>query len=233
LKKRLITPVLLSALFGIAAGCNKEDSSASSASKAAPINPIATVNLDSVFKAMGWVDEINKIMKASNDELNAEIEPKMKQFKDAFEDKKKEIAKAANITPEALGGAKTNNDLVNLHLTPKQIDDLLQANAILQQNAQQINNAHQQFLQQRQAAVLGAYREAVQPVVKRVATANNRSMAIAIPNPGIVYSDASLDLTEKVIDDLQKSPTFKIAVPEMQHIHWNDAPPASTPATQP
>ncbi|MDB5175047.1 MAG: hypothetical protein JWN51_3820 [Phycisphaerales bacterium] len=237
MKTRIITSVLVSALLGIGAGCNKDDGSAASAAKAAPVNPVATVNLESIGKTMGWTDEISKTVRLDDVQIVAEIDARAKPVKDAFEDKKKEIAKAANISAEAVGGAKNKEDLVKLGLSPKQVDDFLQAFTIFQQGMQQLNNIHQQVIQQRQAVIAAAYyREALQPVIRRVATANNRTIVIALPNPAIYFSDASVDLTEKVVDDLQKNPGFKVTVPELQHIHWQDAPaapPASGPATQP
>jgi Skp family chaperone for outer membrane proteins len=238
LKKRMITSVLLAALFGIGAGCNKEDSSAVSASKATPINPVATVNLETIGKQMGWEDEINKNVRQTDADISADLEPKLKQFKEAFEEKKKEISKGAGVSTEALGGVRSRDDLVNLKLTPKQIDDFLLANANLNQGVQQLNNIGQQAHMQRQQAIRVAYyRDSLQPVIRRVANANNRTIVFTLPNPQVIaFSDASTDMTEKVIDDLQKSPAIKVIIPEFQHIQLTPATgtgPTSAPATQP
>ncbi|MDB5333768.1 MAG: hypothetical protein JWP03_4919 [Phycisphaerales bacterium] len=229
--KLLITSVLLGALAIAGAGCNKEDASSGTAAKSAAVNPVATVNIETVFKTMGWGDEIGKVLKQNDAEILSEIEPKMKIVRDNLEEKKKEIAKAVGATVEAIGGAKSRDDLEKLGLNSKQIEDYGQANMVAQQGVQQLNYVHQQQIQQRRQVVSAAYTESLQTVIRRVATANNRSLVIAMPNQAILFADVSADLTEKVVDDLQKNPPIKVSVPDMQPIQWTPPPaPAGGPA---
>jgi Skp family chaperone for outer membrane proteins len=229
--KLLITSVLLGALAIAGAGCNKEDASSGTAKSSAAANPVATVNIETVFKTMGWGDEIDKIVKQSNTEILAEIEPRMKVLRDNVEAKKKDLAKAVGASVEAISGAKTRDDLEKLGLNNKQLEEYGLANAAAQQTAQQLNYTFQQQSMQRRQVVTAAYREALQTVIRRVATANNRSIVIAMPNQAILFSDATVDLTEKVQDDLQKNPPIKISVPDMPPIQWTPPPaPAGGPA---
>ncbi|HWE97334.1 MAG TPA: hypothetical protein VG269_25475 [Tepidisphaeraceae bacterium] len=234
--KLLITSVLLGALAIAGAGCSKEDASSGTAAKSAAVNPVATVNTEMVYKTIGWSDEMNKIVKQNDAEILAEIEPKMKILRDNIEEKKKEIAKAMGASVEAISGAKNRDDLEKLGLTSKQIEDYGQANMVAQQGAQQLNYVLQQQKQLRRQVVSAAYQESLQTVIRRVATANNRSVVIAMPNQAILFSDASVDLTEKVVDDFQKNPPIKVSVPDLQPIPWT-APPvpagAPAPASQP
>ena len=74
-----------------------------------------------------------------------------------------------------------------------------------------------QIMQAQQEAIVNAYRQAAQPSVRRVAIANNRSMVIT-PGPNLLFSDAGIDLTDKVVDDLQKSTQGKVDLPPIPRL---------------
>jgi Skp family chaperone for outer membrane proteins len=215
-------------------GCNKPDESAVAA-RSASSPPIGVVDLDRVGRAMGWQDEAQKNLQATEAELKRVIESRLHAVQNTFEQKKKDIGNANNLTAAqitALNDAKDKSDLVKLGLTDKQIDDLIQASNAVQSEAAQSNAAFQQFMQQRRLEIQSAYRQAISPAVRRVAVANGRT-AVFEPLPGLIYSDPANDLTDKVIDDLQKSAPIKVALPEVPHGLETTTTIPSIPTTQP
>ena len=59
--------------------------------------------------------------------------------------------------------------------------------------------------------MVNAYRDALRPVVRRVAQANDKSLVLTHPIDNVFYFDAAIDITDKVVDEVQKqnpTPTF-------------------------
>jgi Skp family chaperone for outer membrane proteins len=224
----IVASLICGTLLFAGVGCNKEDTTAARSTSSGP--SVGVVDLDRVGKAMGWQDEMQHNLQATDAELKRVIESRLHSLQDAFEQKRKEIATADNLTAAqitSLNSAKEKSDLVKLGLTDKQIDDLVQASSAVQMEATSANNAYQQHMQQRAAAIQKAYRDAVGPVVRRVAVANGRSVVFT-PIDGLIYSDPANDLTDRVIDDLQKSPPIKVNLPEIPHVATT-----TEPTTQP
>jgi Skp family chaperone for outer membrane proteins len=225
----MIFATALSAVAVASIGCNKDDASA--ARPAGSMPNVGVVDLDRVGKAMGWQDEMQRNLQATDAELKRVIESRLHALQDTFEQKRKEIATVDKLTAAQitdLNNAKQKSDLEKLGLTPPQIDELVQASSAVQMEATSANNAYQQHMQQRAAAIQKAYRDAVGPVVRRVAVANGRTVVFT-PIDGLIYSDPANDLTDRVIDDLQKSPPIKVNLPEIPHVVATTTEPTTQP----
>src|SRR4051812_24128937 len=227
----VLTLAMLSPLPLSAGACNKQDQTSARPAASAP--NVGVVDLNRVVVAMGWQEDTQRNIQAADAELKRIFESRLHAVQNTFEQKRKEIATAAKLTAaqiEALNTAKEKADLEKLGLTPKQIDDLVQASSVVQMENASVNNAYTQLMQQRGAAIQKAYRDALTPVIRRVAVANSRSVVFT-PMDALVYTDPANDLTDRLIDDLQKSPPIKVILPELPRVADPAAPAA--PATQP
>jgi Skp family chaperone for outer membrane proteins len=224
---------LAAMIAGALPGCDQGKTDNSAAQPATPAKAAQTVgvlDIDKVAKQQGWDSEMQSTLKATDTAVKQEIQDKLQQIVNAVIQKRKDIAYDAKLTSDqmtALDNAKDREDLMKLGLTSKQIDDLVQGSAQIQTAQQQASNAYQQFMQQRLSAIRGAYRDALGPVIRRVADANDCSMVL-LPSDSLIYYSETTDLTNKVIDELQKSPPLKVNLPDIPH------PTATTlPASQP
>ncbi len=202
-------------LLGAADGCSKQGTAPKPVANDS--NGIGVVDLDRVSKAMGWTEDIQKDLRTADAEIKRVIESRMKAVQGTFDQKKKAIADEAKLTAEqivAMNNAHERTDLDKLGLTTKQIDDLAQAASVVQVEANSVASEEQQLIQQRAAAITRAYREGMAPVIRRVAAANGRRVVVA-PSESLVYFDPNVDLTDRLVEELQKSPPIKVELPEM------------------
>src|SRR6185437_15405958 len=110
-------------------GCYKDDAAAPNkpaTSAAAPsASPVGVVDIARVAKQMGWADEMQKNLQATDAEVKRQIEARFQLEQTTIDQKKKEIQNEAKLTPEqvaAFNSAKDRSDLEKLGLTSKQID---------------------------------------------------------------------------------------------------------------
>lgn len=217
---KTILPFLL-AMCGLVflAACDKSSSDKSGS------GGVGILDLERVAKATGWDEQIHKGMQETTASLRKQAEVKAQELKARVVAKKNAVAKAAGLTKELtekLLAAKDAHDLEALPLSKAQREDLLNTSATANQEAANSNQEYQAAIRQRQAELVGAFRNEVNPIIRRLAQANGFSQIVA-PNDNIIYADPANDLTEKVIDELQAQ--APASIPEL-------APPSTEPTTQ-
>lgn len=183
---------------------------------------VAVVDLDRVGKAMGWTERLQKELEAAEADQRRQLQDRARVLLEALETKKKQVTTAAKLTKEQveqLNNVRDVRELEKLPLTPEQRQDLVQTLNAVNQELQAAQGSYQQGLRLRQAGLIGGYREIVRPVVRRVAVANGVSV-VMIPSDTLLYHEPSADLTDKVIDELQRTPAAQLT-------------PQTTPATRP
>lgn len=190
------------------------------------------VDLERVFEAMGWTDEIRKNLQDSQAQVTTQLDPIIRPARENYEQKRDAVSKAAKLTPaqiEQFKNAKQITDLEKLGLTKAQIDDLTTALSNFAGVASQAQARMSQVMQSQQQAVVRAYQKAIEPAVRRIAAANGRSM-IVTPSSNLIYVEPGSDLTDKVIDDLQHTTPLKVVLPPTPRI---DLSAMTLPTTRP
>jgi|YelNatPaOPRAMG01_1025707.scaffolds.fasta_scaffold21942_5 Skp family chaperone for outer membrane proteins len=197
--KKLIGVVMIPFLLGLAA-CQKPGSASANGGA-------AIIDLDRVASALGWLDEINQSLQASDAGLRAQLEQALQTARQPIEDAKKEVAAEAKLSAEQI--AKLNSitdarDLAQLPLTQAQRDRLVQvverANAVWQ-NAL---NSYQQLVQQRRLSLIKSYRDRVRPVAMRIAAQRGMNVVLITADNVLGY-DPEADITDKVIEAMLAS----------------------------
>jgi Skp family chaperone for outer membrane proteins len=188
----MLAPVLL------AGGCQKSGTSPGG---------VAVIDLDRVATAMGWLDDLSKNLQSADTELRTQLDQVWRANVTAIEELKKQVAADAKLTPEQiklLDTIQDPRDLSQLPLTKEQREKLVatvtQANA----NWQQALNNSQQLLQNRRRDLILSYRERVRPFARRVATARGMTVVL-LTTDNLLLSEPQADITDGVIDELQKS----------------------------
>jgi flagellar motor protein MotB len=218
------------ALFSLS--CNKTDGTAKTAESGN--GSIAIVDLDKVAKAMGWTDDMTANLKDTDTAISGQLNAAIKPTLSAVDDRRTEIAKAANLSAAQitqLKAAKNKQELEQLPLSAKQVDELMQAFANAYQVASQAQGALQQNLDRQKALIIKKYRETIAPAVRRVAIAEHKSVVI-IPDANVMYYEAGADLSDKIIDDLQHSNAGKVELPPIPVLKIQ-APPVVAATTRP
>ena len=230
-----LAALIVVAMFAMQYGCNRD--SASVVKSGGSANNIGVVDPERVARALGWSDQVQKNVQASENDARGQVEAHLAPFKATFEQTKKDIAAQAHLTPDQINTLNTKpvsrQEMEKMGMTATQIDELLHAGQVWQGDAQAATNIARQVLGQHNVEIQNAYREAIGPVIRRVANANGRT-AIFTPNQ-IAYFDPSADLTDKVVEEVQKTPTIKLTLPEMPHLEFpaNAGAPTAGPATLP
>ena len=175
---------------------------------AAPSGGSAVIDLDKVATAMGWMDEMGKSIQATNTELKSQLEEVHRGMLQSVDGVKKQIATEAKLTEEQIklfNNAKEQRELDALPLSKDQRQKLVEA--VNKANAvwQQALNNYPQALQGHRASLVQSYREKIRPAARRVAVARGLSV-VQVTSDNLIYFDPqSGDITDQVIDELQKS----------------------------
>ena len=194
---------------------------------------IGVVDVQKVSTRMGWAEELNTNMMRTQSHGREQIEAYVRPFREAYESKEAEIVKAHDLKPDqaaAMKKATQTTELEKLGLTKKEIEEFTQAAL---KYAMETNTAQQrlnQLLAAQQQALGVICSQAAEPAYRRVAAANHCSVIMAPTT--LIYSSPAVDLTDKVIDDLQHSLQGKISLPDPPRLDLHPAP-ALPPATQP
>jgi|GEM_PF-2384649 len=176
---------------------------------------VAIIDLDRVATALGWIEDLSKNLQATDAELRAQIDQALRASVKAIEDAKAEVAAEAKLTMDqikTLNAIQDIRDLGQLPLTNLQREKLVnavqQANTVLQ-NSQ---NTYQQQIQQRRAALIRGYRDKIRPFARRVAQAHGFSVVL-VTGDNVLLVEPPADITNEVIDELQKSNIGKGSAP--------------------
>jgi Skp family chaperone for outer membrane proteins len=199
-------------------GCDKHGTSSSaSAGSSGSSGSIAVVNVERVADSLGWADEVHKIQNA-DEQISKQLEARVAAAKTAYEQTRQSIADAKKFTPEqvtALKAARTRADLEKLGLSPQQIDTLIQASNTWGTETTRSQELLQQLRSARQNMIGDAVNQTVRPAISRVAAASGKTLVFTIPMQNLVYQDVTTDITDKVIEELQKGPPAKLSIPEL------------------
>lgn len=197
--------------LGIVA-CDKASGSAGGDGKGS--GGVAVVDLDKVATELGWYKDLDTNLKtielqfkndlqARGDRYGAEVQAKVKQYAPKEGDK----------------------------LTPQQEQELNQMAGVRQQVMAQLQQAAQQQYAVYRGEWLKRYREALQPVVRDVATAK-KARLVMVKSDALAFVDDAVDLTGPVTESARAHRPQVAPVPLPQLPTVNELPnPAS--ATQP
>jgi len=196
----------------------------SSQTLAAPAGGLAVLDLDKVATAMGWMEEMTTSIQATSTELKGQLEEVHRGMLQSIDDVKKQIAAEAKLTDEqakVLTNAKDQRELDGLPLTKAQRQKLVETANKANAAWQTALNNYQQALQGRRANLVQSYREKIRPAARRVAAAHGMTVVLAASDNLIYFDPQSADITDEVIDELQK--TF----PEKKPASTSSVPPVS------
>jgi Skp family chaperone for outer membrane proteins len=168
---------------------------------------VAVVDLDRIATAMGWIDDLQKGLQATDAELRAQLDQILRTSLKTIEDAKTQVGADAKLNADQitqLNSIQDPRELEKLPLTKEQRDKLLETVNRANQTWQQSVNSYQQTLQARRQSLILTYREKIRPVARRVAA--DRGMNVVMtPSDSLLYFDPqSADITDQVIDELQK-----------------------------
>jgi Skp family chaperone for outer membrane proteins len=169
---------------------------------------------------MGWNDEMKTNLDATKAQVAAQLNEFLDYKKKDFEAKRDEISKvlpAAQKDKFTNAKSLTRADLTAMGLTTTQIDEFLQAYAIVAQATQEANEKGNQIVQAQYQAIVKAYQEAAAPSIRRVAVASNRQ--VVLQPMGALYTDPQIDLTDGVVDDLRKTNSSKVELPPIPKLN--------------
>jgi Skp family chaperone for outer membrane proteins len=200
----------------------------SSQTLAAPAGGVAVIDLDKVATAMGWTEEMKTSIEATSTELKGQLEEVYRGMVQSVDDVKKQIAAEAKLTDEQVKvftNAKDQRELDALPLSKEQrqrlVDTVNKANA----SWQTALNNYQQALQGRRANLVQSYRDRIRPAARRVAAAHGMTVVLAASDNLIYFDPQSADITDEVIDELQKT------LPAKEPASTSSVPPASPSGT--
>jgi Skp family chaperone for outer membrane proteins len=225
------------------AGCDKKDGT-SNPTSASNKQTVGIIDYDRVFTDVGWKGELDRSLQVTQQDYKIAFDAFVHDIDRAVSEKKKEIAVKARLTPAQTAQLERNEKLDELKLTPELQQQLF---ATLQNRSNYLNQANgyaTNMLRQRRDQLIGIYKQALNPIIRRVSDANGMTVVL-IPLDNIAYYSGTADISSKVVDEFQKSPpphnvpdAPKLSFPKVESI---SAPPAPTtapaapalPATQP
>lgn len=247
-RPRRVALLLLAALVGGIAlttvGCDKKTAADNSAKApaAAPAGgagSVAVINLDQVGRSVGWQGELEKSLQGTQDELKRQLDSYLRNdLQSAVEAKYRQVAAAARLTPAQADDLSKGKDWDKLNLTKEQREDLLRVSGNARQIVNDANQAANRIMQGRQLQLVNTYRDALRPIVRRVAQNNGVSVVLTHPVDQVFYFDPAVDLTDKVVDEVQKqnpARTFpdapKLDLPRVDLTAAPTAAPTTAPAS--
>jgi hypothetical protein len=224
-------------------GCDKKDGTANPTSGSNKPT-VGIIDYDRVFTDVGWKGELDRSLQVTQQDYKIAFDAFVHDVDRAVSEKKKEIAAKGKLTAAQAAQLDRNERLDELKLSPDLQQQLF---TTLQNRNNYINQANgyaSSMLRERRDQLVGIYKQALNPIIRRVSEANGMNV-VFIPLENIAYYSASSDISSKVVDEFQKSPpphnvpdARKLSFPKVESI---SAPPAPTtapaapalPATQP
>ena len=185
---------------------------------------IGVVDLDKVAVDMGWMVDMKVNLSKLQAQFRADLERVQASQNTTLAQKKKDLG---------LTEKDTSMEDISRKLTQPQQQELVQMlNASRQQLYQLQQSANQQF-QIYEANGVKQYRDAVAPIVKKVAQANKTLLVISQGNGTILYLDDTIDLTPAVTKELKASPPVLQPMPFPRlSVSGETTQPATQPASK-
>jgi Skp family chaperone for outer membrane proteins len=201
----------------------------SSQTLAAPAGGVAVLDLDKIATAMGWTEEMKTSIEATSTELKGQLEGVHRGMLQSIDNAKKQIATEAKLTEDqtkVLANAKDQRELDGLPLSKEQRQKLVETADKANASWQTALNNYQQALQGRRANLVQGYRERIRPAARRVAAVHGMTVVLATSD-NLIYFEQSADITDQVIDELQKT------LPEKKPTSPSSEAPASSSGAGP
>jgi hypothetical protein len=199
--RTLLLVLVLSAFYLV--GCNDRSAVPPSAGS------VAVVDLEKVAKSMGWETDIDRSLSQARGELQRQIEQVMSAHALAIAEKRAALATEAKLNAEQiklLESAQNVQELESLPLSKEQRQRLVAAVAQSQLEIQMAQRRSEELFQGHRVRLIKGYRDRLRPVAGRVAAAQGMTVVLTVPADGVLHTDAKADITDRVIEELQKLP---------------------------
>lgn len=188
-----------------------------------------------VLEALQWDAEQKRDFEGAKADVDRELAAALQQLSAVVEQKRKTLIAAGKLTTDQIDKLnRVEVDTLPLSKEQKVEYQMVIQNAV--QYEQQARALHQRTLGERQQAVERMYTEAVRPAVRRAALASG--LQVVMLKQTVFYSEPAIELTDKVIDELQKAPPPKNFPPlpklNLPQVRLDEPPKMTTqPATGP
>jgi Skp family chaperone for outer membrane proteins len=214
---RVFGMVTVSALALALGACDKGTSSANGAADAAAKGQeLGVVDLDRVATDLGWIKEMETNLKTLEQQFKNELQARQDQY-------------GAEVQSQFKRYAPKEGDKLN----PQQEQDLNQMVLVRRQVLGQLQQAAAQQFQAYKGEWIRRYREALQPVVRDVASAK-KVRVVFTKTDTVMYVDTPADMTSAVTDSARARPPVLASVPVPQLPAVPELPaPGTSAATQP
>jgi Skp family chaperone for outer membrane proteins len=195
--------------LAVAAGCDKgkTDANAAPAGAPAPGGPakgVGVVDPQRMITTLGWGAEMTKQRESVASDIGRELDVFQKALTKAVEEQRSKISTAARLNPDQADKLAKGVELDKLPITKEQRDEyVIVVNRSLQANQEAVQAANNQINKWAQE-VQQMYTESAKPAVRRAAQASGTQVVLLAGT--VFHYDTAVDLTDKVIDEMQKSP---------------------------
>ncbi len=179
----LVLMVSLALMTGCDGGAASNKGVDANQAKAAGGGGVATIDLDKIAKGMGWFDDMQRKVGAAEQELALKVDSLRTELETRLRDEQRRM------------GDKP---------TQEQQDRLAAMQLVAQRQLQEAQAQSQLQAQQTRQQVISQYRDLVRPVARRVAEQKGFTV-IVLPTDAIFWSDPATDLTDTVMDELQRT----------------------------
>ena len=169
---------------------------------------VGTIDLDKIATTMGWIEDMSKNMQAFDTDLKGQLNTLLQAALKSIEDAKKAVADEAKLTEAqktALNAVKDPRELEALPLTKEQREKLVTIVNKANTDWQTAMNNYQQAIKSRQQQLIVGYRDKIRPSTRRVANSKGMTVVLVVSDAVFYQDPQQTDLTDAVIDDLQKT----------------------------
>ncbi len=192
----------------IVGGCDRGSTTgAVAAAGSGGAGSVAVFDMNRVSDTVGWKSEFETNLKTADSELANQLNTYGKAIKDALDNYRTEFANKAGLNEDQkvkLASPQLTDDVFQKIITKTDLrTEYIVHVSYAQRTAQEAQQAAQKALKARYDQLQDVYRQAVKPVVRRVADANGYAMVMDAN--AAFYVNDKIDLTNKVVDELQKA----------------------------
>lgn len=155
---------------------------------------VAVIDLDRAARDLGWMDDMRKAMEECSNQLQAD----MKKFTGMYNDQLRSIAHSEGL------------DVAHAPTTAP--SDLSQDAAAARQQITQLHQKGDQLYAAYRASLVARYREALAPIIKKVAHDRKISLVL-VRNDSVLLAEPDIDITGAVIEIARTNRPQVAAVP--------------------
>lgn len=201
-------------------GCQKPDDTSASVKSDSGAGKVGTVDLEKVAKGLGWDTQMVDNLSKQEKELKSYAENVKQILVNQLNDKAKALGIKPDDKPEDIK-KKVPEDKLQEYVAMAN-----QANQLLAMAGRELEQVLQKYRSDWQIQ----YRNALEPTIHEVAR-DKKVAVVWAANPGIMYSDPSVDLTEEVIAAARKSMPVLTPVKAVELRPLSSLVPAATTQT--